>query len=144
MVFIQKEIIIVAKIIYLFIFQQDVLQSHISCSFLLVKIFGYLAFWQVSFFVVAKVKVMCKNVCQVGGVVFFQPVSLQVQPHPTKRPQKPYHHECGRYNPLRPLRGAPPPNGEERPIWRRVGRRLFLISGGPKSAGKGLGNPLAK
>jgi hypothetical protein len=84
-VFIQKEIIIVAKIIYLFIFQQDVLQSHISCSFLLVKIFGYLAFWQVSFFVVAKVKVMCKNVCQVGGVVFFQPVSLQVQPHPTKR-----------------------------------------------------------
>jgi len=51
----------------------------------LVKNFGYLAFWQVSFFVVAKVKVMCKNVCQVGGVVFFQPVSLQVQPHPTKR-----------------------------------------------------------
>ena len=25
------------------------------------------------------------------------------------------------WNPLRPLRGAPPPNGEERPIWGRVG-----------------------
>ena len=28
-------------------------------------------------------------------------------------------------NPLRPLRGAPPPNGEERPIWRRVGKEII-------------------
>jgi hypothetical protein len=37
------------------------------------------------FLVVAKVKGMCKNVCQFGGGIFFQPMSLQVLPHLTQR-----------------------------------------------------------
>jgi len=47
-----------------------------------------LIIWRFSksvFLVVAKVKVMCKNVCQFGGGIFFQPMSLQVLPHLTKR-----------------------------------------------------------
>jgi hypothetical protein len=42
-------------------------------------------FSKLVFLVVAKVKVMCKNVCQFGGDIFFQPMSLQVLPHLTQR-----------------------------------------------------------
>ena len=55
----------------LFIFQQDVLQSHISCLFLLVKIFGYLAFWQVSFMLLPKSKLCVKMFVRLAVSSFF-------------------------------------------------------------------------
>jgi len=41
-----------------------------SISFWLVKAFGYLAFWQVKFLVVAKVEVVCKNLVSLAAVLF--------------------------------------------------------------------------
>ena len=51
-----------------FLFRQ---QDFESILFWLVKVFDYLAFWQVKFLVVAKVKVVCKNFSQLAVSSFF-------------------------------------------------------------------------
>jgi len=56
-----------------------------SVSFWLVKAFDYLAFLKIMLFVNCQ-RLSCVSKFQsVGGGVFFQQVSLQVQPHLTKR-----------------------------------------------------------